>query len=308
MTHRPPLDGPGRRAFLKRLAAATGTLLIGRQALASDAPQTDRRIGVQLYTLRDRMQEDFEGTLERVAALGYREVEFAGYYDRSPDQVRAILDRLGLAAPSAHVSLDLLRDDLEGQIASAQTIGHRYLTVPVLMDGFRGTMTPASWTQYAAEFNRIGEALRNAGLRFAYHNHAFEFVPAGEDRTGFDVLLQETDPELVAFELDLMWAVVGGQQPLDLIRRYPGRFEMWHVKDIRDVAGAREANGKGMAGMRDIMQRITAVGEGEIDFAAIFAREQESGLRHFFVENDAPADPIANIETSFRNLSALLDG
>ena len=297
---------PNRRTFLKRMAVASGAMVMGRHAFASTRTSAANDIGVQLYTLRDRMQEDFEGTLEQVAAIGYKEVEFAGYYDRTPEDVRALLDRLGLSAPSAHVGLDLLRNDLDGQIASAQTIGHRYLTVPALMEGFRGEMTPESWAEYAAEFNRIGEALKEADLRFAYHNHAFEFVPAGDDRTGFDVLVQETDPALVAFELDLMWAVLGGHMPVDLIQTYPGRFEMWHVKDVRDVAGAREASGQGMAGMQGVMERIAAVGEGEIDFAPIFELREESGLQHFFVENDAPEDPIANIETSFHNLSELL--
>ena len=308
MRHDEPLDGQSRRSFLKRLAAAGGAMLFAGEtsAPATAAPWTEQ-IGVQLYTLRDRMKKDFEGTLEQVAAMGYKEVEFADYYGRTPEQVRSLLDRLGLSSPSAHISVDKLREDLEGQIASAKTIGHRFLTVPALMEAFQGKMTPELWKQYAAEFNRIGEALKKAGLQFAYHNHHFEFVPAGSDRTGFDVLVQETDPALVSFELDLMWAAVAGQDPVVLFERYPGRFVMWHVKDIEGIAEAQAAAARpGMEGFRAIVERIRAVGEGDIDFARIFAQAEESGLRHFFVENDAPKDSVTTVQTSYTNLKRLL--
>jgi len=309
MGHDTPVE-TNRRSFLKSMATAGGMLLVagGMPTLGAAASWT-RPIGVQLYTLRDRMEEDVEGTLQQVADMGYEEVEFAGYYDHTPQQIRTLLDRYNLSAPSAHVSLDLLRNDLDGQIASARTIGHEYLTVPMLMDAFQGEMTPAQWEQTAGEFNQIGEALRNAGLQFAYHNHHFEFAPAGSDRTGFDVLVQETDPALVSFELDLMWVVVAGHNPVSLIQQYPGRFVMWHVKDIEGIDDAQAAanSAAGMDGFRAIMQRIRAVGEGDIDFSRIFAQADESGLRHIFVENDAPREPISNIQTSYANLTQLMD-
>jgi sugar phosphate isomerase/epimerase len=306
-----PFDEHGRRSFLKRLALTGSAMLLtgGLPARGGAAPQA-RPIGLQLYTLRDRMKEDFEGTLQQVAAMGYDEVEFAGYFDHAPEQVRALLDRLGLSAPSAHVGLEQLREDLDGQIAKAKTVGHRFLTIPALREGFRGKIAPEQWAEYAAEFNEIGKALRKADLQLAYHNHHFEFVSAGSDRTGFDVLVEETDPALVSFELDLMWVLVAGRDPVRLIERYPGRFVMWHVKDLEGIAQAQAdaQPGAGMKGIRPVFRRIRAVGEGDIDFARIFERAEESGLRHFFVEHDAPEDPRANVRVSYANLERLLAG
>lgn len=294
---------PGRRSFLKTLALTGGALLLGGHRLM-DRPE--RLIGVQLYTLRERMQQDFAGTLEQVAAIGYREVEFAGYFDRRPEQVRALLERLNLTAPSTHIGLDALRNDLDGQLETARTIGHRYVTVPAIMEAFTGTMTPDAWSRYAAEFNRIGAACRDKGLTLAYHNHHFEFVPAREGRTGFDVLLAETDPDLVVFELDLMWATLAGHDPVTLFERYPGRFVMWHVKDLKSIETARAAAGRGMEGFRTILGLMADVGAGEIDFARIFARAEQAGVRHLFVEHDAPQDALASITNSFRHVQALL--
>lgn len=305
-----------RRHFLKSVAGLGGACLAAgwtsgtalgaaRRFAALDA--TDH-IGVQLYTVRDLMQQDFEGTLEKVAGIGYKEVEFAGYYDRTPEQVRQLIDRLGLTSPSTHVGVELLRADLDKQIDSALTIGHKYLTVPALMEAFSGQMTPDKWHAYAKEFNTFGEAAKKKGLGFAYHNHHFEFVPAGEGKTGLDVLLSETDPELVSFELDLMWTTVAGVDPVALFEKYPGRFVMWHVKDLKEVKASQEAAKEGMAGFRSVMERIAPVGEGEIDFARIFAKAGQSGLQHYIVENDAPKDGLVDITTSYGNLSRMLAG
>ena len=305
-----------RRHFLKSVAGLGGACLAAglttdsalgaaRRFAALDA--TDH-IGVQLYTVRDLMQQDFEGTLEKVAEIGYKEVEFAGYYDRTPEQVRQLLDRLGLKSPSSHVGIDLLRSDLDGQIESALTIGHKFLTIPALMEAFAGQMSPEKWHEYAKEFNTIGEAVKKKGLTLAYHNHHFEFVPAGEGKTGLDVLVSETDPELVSFELDLMWTTVAGVDPVALFDKYPGRFVMWHVKDLKEIEASQAAAKEGMAGFRTIMEHISPVGEGEIDFARIFAKAGQSGLLHYIVENDAPKDALADITASYTNLARMLAG
>jgi sugar phosphate isomerase/epimerase len=301
----PPDTGLTRRSFLKGLAGfglgATAAMSFPADVSASfgwshrlgrPGPLRDR-IGLQLYTVRDLLQEDFEGTIERVAKIGYRELEFAGYYGRSPQQVRALLDRLGLKSPSAHIGTEALRSDLSGQIAAARTIGHDWITLPSYPVARTGARLEA-WQRAAEEFNRFGQACHDHGLRFAYHNHAWEFQPTEDGRTGYDVLVTETDPALVDFELDLYWAVHGGHHPLQLFRRYPGRFTMWHVKDIRDPQETKE---------------MTPVGQGEMDFAAIFASAEQSGMQHFFVEHDNAATTIgslASIEASFRYLNALL--
>jgi sugar phosphate isomerase/epimerase len=310
-----------RRSFLATTSVAAAGLAIGCHsgapagAPASATPPLRRdRIGVQLYTVRDQMEKDFTGTLERVAQIGFKEVEFAGYYNHSAADVRSLIDRLGLTAPSSHIGLDVLQKDLAGQIQIARTIGHEFITIPALMEAFSGKPTDADfWQRTAAEFNRIAKALQPEGIGFAYHNHSFEFVPLGDGRTGYDILLAQTDPALVKFELDLLWATFAGQDPVAMFRKSPGRFVMWHVKDLRGVQEARQAAAAAgsnvMQQMGAAMPRITAVGTGDIDFRRIFAEASTAGLRHFFVENDAaPNTPssLGDIQTSFQNLKRLL--
>lgn len=279
-----------RRFFVKVVAgAAAGSMFgvsRGARALAAGV-STGRsldRIGLQLYTVRGLMQNDFAGTLEAVAAAGFAEVEFAGYFDHEPEEVRALLERLGLTAPAAHVPLDALRQDLAGTIALAQTIGHRYLVCPWLAPAERGSI--AGYQKLAAFFNDVGKSCRDADLRFAWHNHDFEFEPI-EGTVPFDVLLDETDPELVEFEIDLFWIIEAGSDPLAYFDRYPGRFTLCHVKDMAADS------------------EMVDVGAGEIDFKAIFARAGQAGLVHYFVEHDNPADPLASIKASYDHLAAL---
>jgi len=288
-----------RRAFLvdATLAAFGGGLLAacahsGPRATGGVRPSADR-IGVQLYTVRDLMQQDFDGTLAKVAQLGYKQVEFAGYYDRTPAQVRATLDRLGLTSPSTHIGVNLLRQDAAAQIASAKTIGQAYITVPSYPYARDGGAD--AFKQAAAEMNRWAAMCRDAGIRLAYHNHNAEFRAVDGATTGFDILMHDADPALMDFELDLYWATFAGQDPLALFDRYPGRFAMWHVKDMVDPQGTKA---------------MTAVGQGTIDFPKIFAQAAKSGMRYFFVEHDTaaqyPGGSLASLQTSVTNLKRML--
>jgi sugar phosphate isomerase/epimerase len=291
-------DAVSRRAFLVDLAAAglgVGVFSACRRGGPAGGPiaPSVARIGLQLYTVRDQLQQDFEGTLERLARIGYTQMEFAGYYDRTPEQVRALLDRLRLASPSAHIGPQLLRQDVQGQITSAKTIGQQYITIPSY--NFGREPKADAFKAAAAEFNKWGEQCRARGVRLAFHNHSVEFTPVGDGMTGMDVMLRETDPALVDYELDLYWTRFAGADPLQLFARYPGRFTMWHVKDLRDTAGQKT---------------MTPVGEGTIDFRSIFAQARQSGLRHFFVEHDtaaqSPGGSLASVERSFTNLKGML--
>lgn len=242
------------------------------------------RVGLQLYTVRSLMAEDVPGTLETVAGIGYREVEFAGYFDRTPAQLRTLLDDLGLAAPSTHVGLESFRDQLPELLDAAATLGHRYLVLPSLPPRERQSLD--DYRRLADEMNRFGTACRAAGVRFGYHNHDFEFERI-DGEVPFDVLLAHTDPELVAFELDLFWTIHAGSDPLAYFEAHPGRFHLCHVKD-------RTADGE-----------MVDVGAGVIDFSGIFARSEQAGLIHYFVEHDSPADPVASIRASYTHLSGL---
>jgi sugar phosphate isomerase/epimerase len=276
-----------RRGFVSTIAAGTAATAILPAACGSQPTQGARRldkIGVQLYTVRDAMASGVESTLARVSAIGYREVEFAGYFGRTPEQVRAALDANGLTAPASHVPWEQLENGWSQTLDQAARAGHDLVIVAFLPAERRRTLD--EYRAWAARFNEAGRAATAAGLRYAYHNHDFEFTPI-DGTIPYDVLLAETDPEVVAFELDLFWIVKGGQDPLDYITRHPGRFHLVHVKDM-DAEG-----------------RMVDVGAGRIDFRPIFAHSTQAGLRHCFVEHDQPADPFASIQASYEHLRRL---
>ncbi len=278
-----------RRTFVKTVASmAVGATGLARPGIPRSGPVRDQldRIGVQLYTVRRAMDEDFDGTLERIVSIGYDEVEFAGYFDRSPSAVRSALDSVGLRAPSAHVNYAVLQNGWDRILNDSVTIGHSYLICPSLPREVRRNLD--GYRRVTEVFNRAGEQARTAGIQFGYHNHAFEFE-AVEGRLPYDVLLNETDPQFVTFQMDLFWIRSGGGDPLAYFARHPGRFSSVHVKDM---------DGSPEQGMVD-------VGDGVIDFASIFAQRERAGLEHFFVEHDQPEHPLESVRTSYRYLARL---
>ncbi len=282
MTHQ--VRGITRRDFVQTMAG------VGMATVFSPLPRTAYRarldkVGLQLYTVRDQMKADFEGTLARVAEIGYKEVEFAGYFDHSPADVRAILARHGLSAPSTHIG-DISPEAWKASLDAAHTIGHEYIVVPWIPQEKR--MTLDGWKQVAGDFNRAAAAARDAGIQFAYHNHDFEF-PKVDGQVPYDVLLQNTDPKLVQLEIDLYWITKAGQDPLEYFARWPGRVPLVHVKDS---AGVPE-------------NKMVDVGQGKIDWKRIFAKRDQAGIKHFFVEHDQPPQPFEDIATSYRYLKGL---
>jgi sugar phosphate isomerase/epimerase len=268
-----------RRTFIGTVTAAT--ILGSRLGWAADQHKLEK-VGVQLYSVRDLMKQDFEGTLAKVAAIGYREVEFAGLFDHSPQDVRTILDRTGLTAPSAHVPYKDIEADFPKALETAHTLGQSYIVCPFIDEDMR---TPDGWKRITETFNRAGEASKKAGLQFAYHNHDFEFKP-DNGHMPYDTLLTNTDPNLVKMEMDLFWITKGKQDPYTYFNRFPGRFPLVHVKDMKK-------NGE-----------MTEVGNGTIDFKKIFA-DSKAGIQHFFVEHDNPKDPLQSIKASYEYLSKL---
>lgn len=274
---------PTRREFVGTLGAAAA--LAARPAwAASRAEARLKTLGVQLYTVRDALKADFDGTLQRVAAIGYKEVEFAGYMEKTPAQVKASLQAAGLKAPATHLSLEELEQQWGPTVEAAHAIGIKYLVVPWIDAEQRKTLD--DYRRVAATFNRLGKQARGEGLRFAYHNHAFEFAKL-DGQVPYDMLVAETDPALVEFELDLYWTIEGGGNPLAYFAKYPGRFPLVHVKD-------RTAGGT-----------MVDVGAGAINWGAIFAYRKEAGIRHYFVEHDEPKDPFASLAASYTYLHNL---
>jgi sugar phosphate isomerase/epimerase len=235
--------------------------------------------------MRSVAATDLSGTLSRLAKIGYKEIEFAGYYNHPASDVRAMLDQDGLTAPSAHIALELIQNAPDKTFADAKTIGHEWITVPSLPRGPK--VTADDWKRVAGQFSTAAAACKAAGFRFAFHNHN-DIVKKTGDVLPIDILMKETDPALVNFQMDIYWAVSGGADPLDLLVRYPGRFKMFHVKDGRPP-------------YTDASQ--TDVGQGTIDFKPILARGQ--GIEHVFVESDSAADPLLFADTAYKYISKL---
>jgi len=282
-------DSHDRRTFLATLGAAALTLA-ARRPIPLISRRRLKRIGLQLYTVRDEMAKDVPKTLERVAQIGYREVEFAGYFKHTPHEIHELLERYKLSAPSSHVPYPEKWDDWKSTVADAKKVGHEYVTVAWTPDEKR--QGADAYQRVAETFNRAGTEARKAGLHFAYHNHDYELAaPAVGGPLPLDVLFEHTDPALVTFEMDLYWMVHGGADPLAYFKKYPGRISLVHVKDA-------------MAGPEHTM---TEVGKGTIDFPKIFAYDADHGahIKHAFVEHDQPADPFASVKASFEYLQKM---
>ncbi len=276
-----------RREALRRLGLmAAGTVGIGELACGQTDVVTGPLgpLGVQLYTLRREMAKGVDATLARVAEIGYSEVEFAGYFGRSPAEIRSGLAAAGLSSPAAHVDINAVIADWPNTLDLATTIGHQYLVVAFVPNEMRVTLD--HWRALADIFNRAADEARRAGIQFAYHNHDFEFAPI-DGQIPFDLLCEQTDLALVQIELDLFWIIHGGGDPMAFFERWPGRVPMVHVMD-RTEEGV-----------------MTEAGAGDIDWPTIFGARVLAGMRHYFVEHDQPPEGFASVTASYDFLSRL---
>ncbi|MES1262216.1 MAG: sugar phosphate isomerase/epimerase [Acidobacteriota bacterium] len=305
-----------RRTFLKELATcgSAAFLAAGGVAFAAD---WKTRIGLELYTVRDLMAKDYAGTLAKVAEIGYKEIEPASdYAGMEPKQYRAMLDRLGLSMPSTHVGATE-GPGLEKQLEGFQIMGIRYTEVrgaggPGGGGRGRGPGAPGAPAEeaikrQAAQLNKHGEIVKKFGMKMLIHNHTGEFalLEGSDTRRPYDILLAETDPSLVAMQLDIGWASVAGQNISEMFRKNPGRFELWHVKDAQ---GIREMSPQMPQSQRQRTAKLVPVGEGEVDYKPIFAQAELAGLKHFCIEQDSAieGDSLAAARTSFINLKKIL--
>jgi sugar phosphate isomerase/epimerase len=242
------------------------------------------QIGVQLYTLREMAQKDLDETLKLIARLGFAGVEFAGFYGHTAEEVKGMLDHYGLKAFSAHIQAAAFEGDIESVVNDLQTIGAEWGIVPWVSPENRDE---TSMRDLGAQMNAWASRLKDAGLKFAYHNHDFEFttvLPTGE--TLFHTLVNITDPETVFFELDAGWVYAGGYDPAKEIREHPDRIRLLHLKDADGVGSARD----------------TVLGQGKVDWNDVIAAARETGIETFIVEmdNPNPDDPAADVEASLR--------
>jgi sugar phosphate isomerase/epimerase len=330
-----------RRDFLKTMAACGAAVLAGsvRRALAQTSPDWTKQIGLELFTVRDAMQTDYEGVLAKIASFGYKEVEPAsGYYNMGPKEFRAMLDRYGLAMPSTHSGLPA-GDTVEARLEGGQVMGLRYVenlggagraaggpngaargagaSAGVEAGRGRGPGVPgrggAGQTEEAIKrqaqaLNENGKLARKFGIRMIVHNHTGEFAPLADkpEMRPYDVLLAETDPALVVMQLDIGWAFVAGQDILGMFRKNPGRFECWHVKDAKGIKAMSPALTQNQ---RQQAADLVPVGQGEVDYKSIFAAASQAGMKHFCIEQDNASqwgDSVAAAHVSFNGLVRVL--
>lgn len=279
-----------RRTFLKKAALAGTAVALFPSCLSSSNSQLP--VGLQLYTVRDQMTADPKDTLSKVAGVGYKKIETAGYadgkiYGFAPSEFKKIIGDLGLEYASGHVPLTAFQNNFNQVLDSMLEAGQEYAVLPWLDNTQRSSID--LYKGYAALMNTCGEQARAAGVRLAYHNHDFEFM-AIDGLMPMDILLNETDPELVDFELDLYWITKAGFDPLQFFKDNPGRVTMWHVKDLANTPER---------GFED-------VGSGVIDFKSIFEAASISGMKHFFVERDVSDDPMVSIANSYKYLTSTI--
>ena len=288
-----------RRSFLQTTTAgAAATLFAGKLSWAAREHKIDK-IGVQLYTVRDLMKDDFDGTIAKVAQIGYKEVEFAGYFGRTGKQVREVVEKNGLAPVSTHVQWDELDDKFPSVIETSKDIGLQYVICPFISEELR--KSPDIWKQASDKFNKCGEQCNKAGLKFGYHNHWFEFLPVN-GKLPYDELLRDCDPKLVVMEMDLCWITAAGGDPIKYFDKYPGRFPLVHVKDIKKMPKITAGGGQNFG---DSLKELTSVGSGIIDWKKLFSYSDKAGIKHYFVEHDKPENPIESITASYQYLEKL---
>ncbi len=325
-----------RRTFLRGLTHCGGALAVGGYASrlrAQGAVDWSKQIGIQLTVVRDEMAKDVESTLAQLAAIGYKFVNPVGFSGLDPKAYRAMLDRHRLAAPQIDLGFSI-GPDMEADLEACQILGIKYAEPAVVgtpgrgsafgggaRDAFRGPpaggrrpATPPQQTEEeakrtAADYNTYGKASRKFGMKVVFHNHIEHFeLLAGSKSTFFDMFLSETDPELVGLELDLGYTAIAGRNIPEIIRRYPGRFPVWDVRDAFGIKNA-DANPTATPNQRRQYTYPVPIGLGEVDFKTIFSGAETAGLKHFFVlqENAAAwGDSIAVARVSWQNLTKIL--
>jgi sugar phosphate isomerase/epimerase len=328
---------PSRREFLKNVASGVGGLVLASRAgkaaaapaqPAETSPNWKAQIGLELYTVRDLIAKDYPGTLEKVAQIGYKEIEPAtGYNHMSPKDFRGMIDRLGLRMPSTHSGItEGANAAVEKRLEGFKIMGIEYTSLepaPPPRARVRRPFTPAERARFmarmsrsrtvddvkreAALYNRYGKLAQKFGIKILRHNHTMEFQRCqGSALTPYDILLSETDPEVVVMQMDIGWATVAGQNPIELFHKHPGRFVLWHVKDVACLKCLPPVTDE-FARLREA--RLVPVGEGDIDYRSIFKYAGLAGMKHFAIEQDSAADwgdSMAAARVSFEHLRTML--
>jgi sugar phosphate isomerase/epimerase len=281
-----------RRKFLGTigLAAAAQQLACTPRAIATTGPTRRlRRVGIQLYTLRDDARRDLEGTLVNIARAGYKEVELLGSmnnFGMAPARLRAILDQNGLTAPSTHVGVDVFAD-LDRQIDAAKVLGHQYLIVASLPDAEK--LGPDDYRRWADRFNEAGTRALRSGMRIGFHDEPYDFRKINGQAL-YDAFVDRTDPSVVSLQLDTGNAAMGGADPVEYMRRYGNRYWLFHIKDAPSIPATTD----------------TELGKGVVDFRRLLSMIDRIDEKHLYVEQETyPGAPIDSVRRDYAYISQL---
>lgn len=288
-----------RREFLRTIAVGIGASAVAPTwASPQDEIKTSLNgpVGLQLWSLREYLPKDLQGVLAKVRALGFREVEGAGTWKHTAAEMRAALDAAGLRCQSAHIGFERLRDDMKAAFTEVKTVGATWVVCPWIPHD-DNTFTRDDALKAAEAFNGFGKAAADAGLHFGYHCHGYDFVPSAEG-TLFDTLAGATDPERVAFQIDVFHAFHGGADPAKLIARYQARVVSLHLKDLKKGVPVKVGTATAPADV-DV-----PVGSGQIDMSAVLRAAKQAGTKLYYIEDESP-DPWAHIPQSIAYLKRI---
>ena len=281
------MNALSRRRFLLQGSATAAAAVLAPRLGAMAARQP---IGIQLYTVGADLKKDVPGTLRQLRGIGYGEVETAGFGGLTAEQFRAELDKAGLACHSVH--LQLQSAELQSLMDDAKVVGAHYVVCSALLPPGSAQATVDDYKKMAAHLNEIARTAKQSGLQYAYHNHNMEFQKLDGKTMGYDVLLAETDPALVDFEIDCGWMIAAGQKPEEYFSRYPKRIRMLHIKDF--VRGSKVSTSLA----RDQRPQGTELGHGYIDYKPILAAAAKIHIDHYFVEQEPPFPDMPAIQAA----------
>jgi sugar phosphate isomerase/epimerase len=317
-----------RRSFIQSAASAVaGSSIAGVALAANDRQRAIPRVGLQLFTVPVLLEKDLEAGLRQIAQIGYKELELygpypysaqsaherwravvpqlkftqSGFFGRTAQQFKALLDRNGLSAPSIHIDLETLQTRLEQTADMAHLLGHRHVGISSLPAAMRGTAD--DYRRAADQFNELGARMAKHQLRFLYHNHGYGLKPV-DGKVPLHALIERIDPKVVSLEMDVYWTTAGGADPAAMLDAYPGRYKLIHLKDMKQVMRF-EGDGGDPSQWVKLFPYMTNAGQGALDIANVVAHAKRAGVEHFIVEFDQAADPIGTLNANYRFLSSL---
>lgn len=318
-----------RREFIKTsTVAAAGTLIVPSSFMTFAYENSKiQNVGLQLWSIAKTLENDFEGTLQLLSQIGYRDLELfgpfpfstekdkaiwetitpmvgfsqSGYFNHSPKQLKELLDRKGLKTAGMHVGLDTLRYKLNETAEAAHMLGHQYVGFASIPEEERRSLD--DYKRIADEFNVIGEKAKALGFRFYYHNHGYGLNEM-EGKVPFELILERTDPSLVYLEMDVFWTIAGGADPVSYLDKNPGRYKLMHIKDMKKNVRFSGDGGNPQQWV-ELFPYITDAGSGVLDLKTILSHAKKSGVEHFIVENDVIIDVKDSLDKGYRYVASL---